>query len=621
MIALIVGGLGASLLAVFWRAPTESDAPADIEVSPVTTDVTNDSRAIDAVVPTLDPNWQAIDDPARDGWDSEVAAQQVSEILNTLGTTLFGDVLSPDEVLNFPSADYQGGWLVPPKLETVFSTATIEVRRRSSSASSSAVDFEASVQAVRDFWEPFTDRRFEFKLVRVVEREDQLETKQFLAVSGQSAGNVIEQHATWVIHWRRLPPQSPRPLQIVSIEIVEFEETRATHKLFAEGTPAVLGANGSYDRQFLFGLNHWLERIQDMRYFSPLGTPGLSVADVNGDGLEDLYVCQEANLPNRLFLQQADGTAIDVSAAWQVDFLEGSRSALLVDLDNDGDQDLVVAIMGGLVLAANETDRFVVRDVIKTNDDTTSLTAADYDLDGDLDLYVCVDYPNEFYAAADDYEGDGIVVQGGAANRVYHDANNAGANSLIRNDTTSPSDWNFSDVTEETGVDENNRRFTWAACWEDYDNDGDQDLYVANDFGRNNLYRNDGGRFTDVAKLAGVEDSAAGMSAAWGDFDRDGNFDIYVANMFSSAGSRITEQPDFKRDVDPELKSRWRQFAAGNTLFRNLGDDQFEDVSDRAAVTLGRWSWSSNFVDVNNDGWQDLAVANGYITSYDNGDL
>ena len=91
--------------------------------------------------------------------------------------------------------------------------------------------------------------------------------------------------------------------------------------------------------------------------------------------------------------------------------------------------------------------------------------------------------------------------------------------------------------------------------------------------------------------------------------------------MFSSAGSRITEQPDFKRDVDPELKSRWRQFAAGNTLFRNLGDDQFEDVSDRAAVTLGRWSWSSNFVDVNNDGWQDLAVANGYITSYDNGDL
>ena len=66
MIALIVGGLGASLLAVFWRAPTESEAPADVEVFPVTTDVTNDSGDIDAVVPTLDPNWQAIDDPARD---------------------------------------------------------------------------------------------------------------------------------------------------------------------------------------------------------------------------------------------------------------------------------------------------------------------------------------------------------------------------------------------------------------------------------------------------------------------------------------------------------------------------------------------------------------------------
>ena len=92
-----------------------------------------------------------------------------------------------------------------------------------------------------------------------------------------------------------------------------------------------------------------------------------------------------------------------------------------------------------------------------------------------------------------------------------------------------------------SGIDENNRRFSRSACWEDYDNDGDQDLYVANDFGRNNLYRNDGGHFDRRCRLAGdVEDSAAGMSAAWGDFNRDGNMDIYVANMFSSAGSRIT---------------------------------------------------------------------------------
>ena len=274
--------------------------------------------------------------------------------------------------------------------------------------------------------------------------------------------------------------------------------------------------------------------------------------------------------------------------------------------------------MGGVVVASNEGDHFQVRDVLTSDDDTTSLTSADYDLDGDLDLYVCVDYPNEHFAAIGE-ESDAIVVQGGAANRVYHDANNAGKNSLYRNEIRD-SKRRFVDATVEVGLDENNRRFTWAAAWEDYDNDGDQDLYVANDFGRNCLYQNEGGRFRDIAAEVGVEDSAAGMSADWGDVDRDGRMDIYVANMFSSAGSRITEQPEFKQDVDAEIKQRWRRFAMGNTLFKNDGS-AFRDVSSDAAVTLGRWSWSSNFLDVNNDGWPDLAVANGYITTDDTSDL
>ena len=368
----------------------------------------------------------------------------------------------------------------------------------------------------------------------------------------------------------------------------------------------------------LYGMNHWLERWQDTRYFAPLGNPGIAVADVNGDGRDDLYLCQEANLPNRLYIQQPDGSVRDESAAWKVDYLAGSRSALLLDLDNDGDQDLAVAIMGGVVVASNEGDHFQVRDVLASDDDTSSLTSADYDLDGDLDLYVCVDYPNEHYAAIGE-EADGMVVQGGAANRVYHDANNAGRNSLYRNEIRD-GQWRFVDATVEAGLDENNRRFSWAAAWEDYDNDGDQDLYVANDFGRNCLYLNEGGRFRDIAAEVGVEDSAAGMSADWGDVDRDGRMDIYVANMFSSAGSRITEQPEFKEGVDAEIKRRWRQFAMGNTLFKNDGS-AFRDVSSDAAVTLGRWSWSSNFLDVNNDGWSDLAVANGYITTDDTSDL
>ena len=94
-------------------------------------------------------------------------------------------------------------------------------------------------------------------------------------------------------------------------------------------------------------MNHWLQRTQERRHL--LGSPGVAIGDVNGDGLEDLYLCQELGLPNLLFLQNPDGTLDDVSAAWGIDWLQHSRSALLVDLDNDKDQDLVVGFFGGLL--------------------------------------------------------------------------------------------------------------------------------------------------------------------------------------------------------------------------------------------------------------------------------
>ena len=123
--------------------------------------------------------------------------------------------------------------------------------------------------------------------------------------------------------------------------------------------------------------------------------PGVAIGDVNGDGLDDLYVCQETGLPNRLFIQNPDGTASDQSASWGVDWLHSSRSALLIDLDNDSDQDLVVAILGGVVIAENDGEgRFHLRDVLKTSEDTMSLSAVDYDMDGRLDIYVCVYYKN-----------------------------------------------------------------------------------------------------------------------------------------------------------------------------------------------------------------------------------
>ena len=176
-------------------------------------------------------------------------------------------------------------------------------------------------------------------------------------------------------------------------------------------------------------------------------------------------------------------------------------------------------------------------------------------------------------------------------------------------------------MTDETGLDQNNSRFSFEAVWEDYDNDGDLDLYVANDFGRNNLYRNEGGHFDDVAAEAGVEDVASGMSVTWGDYNRDGWMDVYVSNMFSAAGNRVAFHRRFKQQRSDQATADSQRMARGNTLFVNCGDGTFSDLSEEAAVTMGRWAWASKFADLNNDGWQDLVVTNGYITNDDSGDL
>ena len=90
--------------------------------------------------------------------------------------------------------------------------------------------------------------------------------------------------------------------------------------------------------------------------------------------------------------------------------------------------------------------------------------------------------------------------------------------------------------------------------------------------------------------------------------------DLYIGNMFSSAGNRVTTQEQFKAGEVDGVKGIFTRFARGNTLLENQGDGTFKDTSEAAGVTMGRWAWSSCFADVNNDGWQDILVGNGFIT-------
>ena len=250
----------------------------------------------------------------------------------------------------------------------------------------------------------------------------------------------------------------------------------------------------------------------------------------------------------------------------------------------------------------------------------THLSAADFNLDGKLDLYVGIYGPDDLL---NDRRGSLVV---GGENHLLYDSNAGGSNHLFRNQVQAD-EWIFVDETDQSGVDQNNHRFTLAASWDDFDNDGDQDLYVANDYGRNNLFRNDqtpngSRRFVDIASNANVEDQAAGMSVSWGDYDRDGWMDLYVGNMWSAAGKRVTLQPRFNDGMASDVSSAYRRFARGNTLFRNSGAGTMADTSEESGAMLGRWAWASPYVDINNDGWEDIFVANGYLSGTpDSGDL
>ncbi len=520
--------------------------------------------------------------------------------------------------------DFTCGPLRPQKLAEEFDDGAIRVRRSANdlltnksekspetSQHQGASGLATALQALVQPWQDKPSAWCKFKQFLIEPSSDIISTTSYYEIGSRKPGNQQEgqgigQHARWVCRWQ--PATQESPPRLLNIQVSDFEETTARGKqgtLFSDCTAAVLRHRTDLENQFFHGTSYWRGRIEKRYRIPYFGQQGLAIGDVNGDGLDDIYLLQPGGLPNRLLIHQADGTVVDQSQEAGVDILDFTRSALLIDLDNDGDQDLVVSMWQRLMFLENDGQgHFTAKAVLSDMKAAYSLAAADYDQDGDLDLFACIYYPKQ---AAADRVAEPIP---------YYNATNGGKNILVRNE----GNWKFHDATDEVGLGENNYRFSFAASWDDFDNDGDVDLYVANDFGPNHLYRNDKGHFSDVAASIGAEDMNFGMSASWGDFNRDGWMDLYISNMFSSAGNRVTFQSNFKSDLDDKLRNKYQKLARGNTLLVNHGG-KFADVSNEQQVTVGRWAWGSLFVDVNNDGWEDLMVANGFLTGKKPDDL
>jgi hypothetical protein len=547
------------------------------------------------------------DDPRREGWESEAVVADLSVQLGHLAKLITSDEAIPPTEATNRSVSSRFTYILPEESarRTIFRDSQFLVVR-SGPLGPEQNGWLGFLDAIRQSIHATTNRRFEFKIVGIELLDaNRIATEVHSSLSGRATDEYIEQTGTWHIAWSR--PVAASPIVLDSIRVDRQERvvmtTDSGEPLLTDLTGSVFRDVTSFQQQLAWGQAYWQRRIEGFHGIINPAQNGLAIGDVNGDGLDDVYVCQPGGLPNRLFVHEPDGTVRDVSAASRSDYLDETHAALLVDLDNDRDQDLILATLPALLLLENDgSGRFTLRGSLDTVRDAYSLCAADFDLDSDLDLYTCGYFP------------DGADVQSLPVPVPYFDATNGGTNHLLRNDGR----WRFHDATTEVGLDAGNHRFSYAAVCLDYDRDGDQDLFVANDFGPSNLYQNQvalGSRqFQDASSATGLRTGAFGMSATVADVNRDGFEDVYVANMYSSAGNRVARQPRFRPGETPERRARFIQLASGNSLYLNRGGRTFQDIGTSAGVAMGRWGWGANFVDLNNDGWDDVLATNGYIS-------
>ncbi len=598
-------------------ASSETEPPTSSPTNPISTPDISTKQQV-KLVPASDsarigPLADAYNriDPAKDGWSSEVVSDETSAQLKRLQHFIVDNALDTKQLETIVATSFSCAQLHPSEPKRVFERHDLTVVRAGKPANttkySGASGFSDALLAWRKPFAQTKHLRVKLKLYRI-KNPDAPIWETDVAVSAIDEDCAVQISDEWHCTWTRSEGTTPRLLTIRSLSYERCESSDQSQPLLQDVTAKALRGLPFAAEQAPHGADHWRARLPRNLGLTVTGNHGMAVGDVNGDGLEDIYYCAEGGLPNRLFMRQADGSLTDISSDSGLDILDSTSSALFVDLDNDGDQDLAIVLAWNVLILENDgRGKFVTKRSIDSIGQLFSITAADYDNDSDLDLYVCA-----YHRSRDSNAASTMPTP-----MPFHDANNGASNLLLRNDGS----WNFTECAKEVGLQQNNSRFSYAASWADYDNDGDVDLYVANDFGRNCLYQNNGGKFQDVAAVAGVEDMAAGMSVSWGDFNRDGRLDLYVSNMFSSAGNRITYQRQFNAAVSDEARQGLQRHARGNSLFQNIDGQKFSDVSEAQGVTHGRWAWGSKFVDLNNDGWEDILCANGFISTPDTGDL
>lgn len=349
--------------------------------------------------------------------------------------------------------------------------------------------------------------------------------------------------------------------------------------------------------------------------------PSVSVVDFDGDSHEDLFLSSRWD-PTQLLRNKGDGTFEDVTHRSGLQNYVGVNCSIFADFDNDGDQDALIGFSWtGAKFYLNENGRFRhIRDSAFSNVKMISgMSVSDINRDGLLDLYLSTNCPDALPENMDKWH-ETFLQEG---EYEFFDKNAKDTNKWLNK----PGPPNYIFMNRGDGEFEqaspegpwSQWRMSYQAAWGDFDNDGDDDLYICNDFAPDAFLRNDTSAgasnpiFADITQEAlGDTHLGFGMGIDWGDYDRDGDLDLYVSNMYSKAGKRILGQ------LGDRVGKGVKVAAAGNFLYQNDGS-RFMQVAgpgeSQKNVHRTGWSYGGQFADFDNNGELDLYVPCGHYTA------
>jgi len=351
--------------------------------------------------------------------------------------------------------------------------------------------------------------------------------------------------------------------------------------------------------------------IIDYLYFYNGG--GVSLGDINNDGLIDIYFSSNQG-PNKLFLNKGKMVFEDISKKSGLESLGSWKTGVsMVDINGDGLLDIYVCRLGNFKGISGKNELYINNGNLTFSEKaaeygldfqgfSTHASFFDYDRDGDLDMYLlnhAVHTEKSFGRASLRYLDDGL-----AGDRLYKNNSEKGEK-------------RFTDITNEARIYSSQLGYGLGTGISDLNNDGWPDLYVSNDFNENDyLYLNKAdGTFQDQTSSAINYSSRFSMGSDFADMNNDGWVDFITLDMLAKDETiqKLSQGEDTEENLQQKLNYGFERQFSRNCFQLNNGNGTFSEIAQLSGISATDWSWGVLLADYDNDGWKDIFISNGIV--------